>query len=323
MDKGQHAIAVFQSPQNSEILSIPTRSFILNIFTILAPMKTGLLLLSLGLSLIAHAQSPVYTKKHFVTKPDNEEFKPAERIREGIIKDYVRKEVEIYDVDDNDTATVKTIATVLIYVEGEVKNYKMNGIARVYVIDSLDHKKRYLIGEQTYEDNKLNGLWKIYNLKGTYIAFKNCKNDGLSGLTREYELDGKTILKEADFLDGSKKALLRNFKKGKLSMEVMYVNGVPNGVAKNYYETGVVEELYNMKDGKQDGFRTYYYPNRKPWLESVFKDGKFWEVVANYDSKGNKRNAGTLKDGNGTIILYDDDTTIRETVTYKNGVQKK
>jgi hypothetical protein len=48
-----------------------------------------------------------------------------------------------------------------------------------------------------------------------------------------------------------------------------------------------------------------------------------WTVVANYDSKGNKRDPGTLKEGNGTIILYDDDATIREVVIFKNGVLQK
>ena len=38
--------------------------------------------------------------------------------------------------------------------------------------------------------------------------------------------------------------------------------------------------------------------------------------------KGNKRDAGTLKNGNGTVILYDEDGTVMEIMTYKNGVEQ-
>jgi antitoxin component YwqK of YwqJK toxin-antitoxin module len=61
----------------------------------------------------------------------------------------------------------------------------------------------------------------------------------------------------------------------------------------------------------------------KPWIEEIFKNGLKWTVVANYDSKGNKRDPGTLKEGNGTLILYDDDVTVREVSMYKNGVLQK
>lgn len=69
------------------------------------------------------------------------------------------------------------------------------------------------------------------------------------------------------------------------------------------------------------GSRKYYYPTGKLWVEYFFKEGKLWNVIGNYDEKGQKRNPGTLKNGNGTIILYNDDGSVREVVKHKNGIE--
>jgi antitoxin component YwqK of YwqJK toxin-antitoxin module len=45
--------------------------------------------------------------------------------------------------------------------------------------------------------------------------------------------------------------------------------------------------------------------------------------VANYTEDGQKRDAGTLRNGNGTIIFYDEDGTVREVREYVNGEQKE
>jgi antitoxin component YwqK of YwqJK toxin-antitoxin module len=66
--------------------------------------------------------------------------------------------------------------------------------------------------------------------------------------------------------------------------------------------------------------KKYYFPSGKIWIEQELKNGKPWTVIANYTENGQKRDAGTLKEGNGMVIFYNDDGTIRETVVYKNGV---
>ena len=72
-----------------------------------------------------------------------------------------------------------------------------------------------------------------------------------------------------------------------------------------------------------NGQRKYYYPSGKLWVESVVKDGRPWTVIANYTSEGKKRDPGTLREGNGTMIFYNDDGTVRETTKYKNGEEER
>ena len=53
-----------------------------------------------------------------------------------------------------------------------------------------------------------------------------------------------------------------------------------------------------------------------------YNNGKPWKAISNFDQKGIRRDAGSLKDGNGTLILYNEDGTVRETLTYRNGEQQ-
>jgi antitoxin component YwqK of YwqJK toxin-antitoxin module len=287
-------------------------------------VKIRLVLLSLCIPFIVRAQRPAYTPKHFVAQSDTIDFRPSRAVKNGVSKTYIETSISFYDVDDNNTTAIKGNLPVLLYIESEMKNNKKNGVCRQYVIDSLDHKKLYLIAEQTYANDKLNGPWKIYNLKGTMVSLQSFKDDSLSGISRMYWIDGKKIMSEADYFNGTKKFITRDFfKNGKVARETMIVNMVPNGEVKEYYESGVLKDKYSVKNGMRDGLRTYYYPDGKPWIQTIYKEDKTWTIVANYDSKGNKRNAGTLTEGNGTMILYDDDTIIRQIITLKNGIEQK
>ena len=68
---------------------------------------------------------------------------------------------------------------------------------------------------------------------------------------------------------------------------------------------------------------TYYHTNGKIWSELYFKNGLFWKVISNYNSRGEKVERGTLKDGNGSRYIYNDEGVLLYIETFKNGVQIK
>ena len=276
------------------------------------------------LSVYAFTQQPKYTEKHFVSHHDTTEFKPIVPKKDGFVRTFIISDALIWDTDDNNTTHVKGNAVnALICIEGNYKNGKRDGIFTFFVFDSLDHSKKYKIWEQTFVNDRLNGKWRTFNLKGTMVSYQTYKNDTLKGIARSYWIDGESIMWEQEFFNGPNKFIVREFHKpGILKLERMIENGILNGPAKSFYEDGkLMEEIY-FKDGKYDKTRKYYHPNGQLWIEQEYKNGLRWNVIANYDAKGNKRDAGTLKNGNGTVILYNDDGTVRETVTYKNGVEQ-
>lgn len=78
---------------------------------------------------------------------------------------------------------------------------------------------------------------------------------------------------------------------------------------------------YTFRKGELEGRRKYHYPSGKVWIETDYRNGKPWTIIANYDSTGKKRNAGTLKNGNGTIMYYNADGTLREAILFKDGIE--
>jgi antitoxin component YwqK of YwqJK toxin-antitoxin module len=270
------------------------------------------------------AQEPRYTKKHFVSIPDTTEFKVIYPTRDGPVRTYISADPVVWDLDDDSTTFVRGGVNAILCIEGQSKNSKREGVFRFYLIDSTDHSKRYKIWEQTYENDKLNGQWRTYSLRGTLVSFQTFKDDSVNGLTRNFWIDGRTIMDEQEYFNGHNRYIQRDYyKNGKLESETHFENGKGNGTGRKLYENGNPKEEVNLKNGVFDGTRKYYYPNGQLWIEQTYRLGKSWTVIANYTDKGVKRDAGTLHDGNGTIIFYNDDGTVREVVQYVDGDPKQ
>lgn len=286
-------------------------------------MKTILLLLFCACFTYYHSlgQQPNYTYKTFVANHDAKEFIDVLPKNQGFTRKYIVSDVTVWDVVDN--RYISGYMKALLCFESERKNGKKEGAENVYLIDSANHSTRYKIWEQSYANGKLNGQWKTFTLKGTLFGFQTFKNDSLNGISRQFEADGKTIKSETEYFNGRNKLIERSFfPNGKPSSEIPYLSGRITGTGKRYYENGNIEEEAEFKDGIFDGVRKYYYPNGQLWFEEIVKDGKSWTVVANYSSNGTKRPTGTLQNGNGTVIYYKEDGTVREVKTYLNGIEK-
>ncbi|MDT7827994.1 trypsin-like peptidase domain-containing protein [Pricia sp. S334] len=68
-----------------------------------------------------------------------------------------------------------------------------------------------------------------------------------------------------------------------------------------------------------NGLYKFYYPNGKLWSERIYKNGIPWRVISNYSPEGESQEKGTLKNGNGTIEIYDESGTLKWSFHYKNG----
>lgn len=305
-----------------------------------------LLILFTFTALHAVAQQPPYTPKLLRTAwtPGIVKIDTPEN---GIGRTYAITEATLWDVDNNNSTHIKWNYKILITMEGPYKNGKREGVFVYRVVDSLNPAKTYPIYEQTFKNDQLNGVWKTYNLQGTLVGVQTFENNIQKGLSTTYWIDGKRIMDEKEILDGERKYIQRNynqqgdlaetitvenkkpnglrtiyFPNGQPQRQVTLVDGIPNGPAKTFYESGVVAEEVNFENAEFNGTRRYFYPDGKVWIEELYKEGKHWTVIANYDASGKKRNPGTLKNGNGTLILYNEDGTVRETATYINGVEQ-
>jgi antitoxin component YwqK of YwqJK toxin-antitoxin module len=265
-------------------------------------------------------QQPNYSFRKFVRDEDSTEFSELKPTGDGFIRSYLSTVVQVYDLDNDSTTYMMNRQQALLCIEGQLRNNKREGLFTSYLIDNADHSKRYRVWEQTYVNNKLNGQWRIFTLRGGLVRFQTYKNDSLNGISRTYWIDGKGIMDEQEYFSGKNKFIRRTYyKNGKVELEIPDSSGKPNGTIKRYYETGTIQETQEMKNGRADGVRRFYYPNGQLWIDQVYKAGKNWEIRANYTEKGQRRKAGTLHNGNGTVIYYNEDGTVREVKTFVKG----
>ncbi len=270
----------------------------------------------------ALAQQPKYTPKYFVSYDDPKEFVRIVPQKDGFMRTYLLISPEVWDIDDNNTTYVKGGQKALVCIEGQYKDGKRDGVFSSFLIDSFDHRKGYKIWEQRYSDDKLNGEWRTYTINGSLVSVRTYKNDSLNGFARDYWIDGKSIMEERLYFNGNGNFILKEYSQdGKVTQETTFVNDIPNGPAKKYYTDGTLKDEVILVDGVANGLRRYYYPSGKIWIEQEMRNGNPWTVIANYTESGQKRNPGTLKEGNGTVIFYNEDGAIRETVTYRNGTE--
>lgn len=62
------------------------------------------------------------------------------------------------------------------------------------------------------------------------------------------------------------------------------------------------------------------YPNSNLWTRVEYRNGLIWNVLENLKPNGTPQNKGTLKDGNGSIFLYDEYGKLMIVETYKDGL---
>ncbi|MBU0766022.1 MAG: hypothetical protein KJ607_14450 [Bacteroidetes bacterium] len=171
---------------------------------------------------------------------------------------------------------------------------------------------------------KLQELAEYTNKKNEQSSKKDDLNldirikDGISREFVETDTNGDSIYKFTHY-DSNGKILEEGLtKKGKYSGEVKwyyrsgpikikgyYNDTIPYGNWTEYYESGGIMSEYSYINGNMDGRYKYYYEDGKLWTERVYSRGKLINITGNYDSQGNSKDPGTLKDGNGTVIQYD------------------
>lgn len=122
------------------------------------------------------------------------------------------------------------------------------------------------------------------------------------------------------YKDGSLKSKM-NYKEGKLDGSVKLFDDEGYLSVEKKYNKGILLSEYNYKYGKLNGSEKIYHPNGQLWTERLLYNGRAWEVVSNFDSTGKPMDPGTLKEGFGTIKLYDSIGNIKEIKKYREGLE--
>jgi antitoxin component YwqK of YwqJK toxin-antitoxin module len=310
-----------KSKERLDILSLRTKLPRINLTAM--TMHTRLVLLFLLITTSVFAQQPRYTVKLIRASNDGTFKNVTPTTKNGKVVSYVKVNAILYDIDDDKSTSIRIEGPALFCFEATWKDGKKEGLVVTYVIDSLNREHRYKIGEQQYRNNRLHGEWREYTLAGTLHSVRTYQNDSIRGIARSYAIDGTTVVSEREYLgsfDHHVDHIL--YPDGKIERTITIQNGKRHGIARHYYPDGKLMEEVTFKNDNYDGTYKYFYPNGQSWIEIVYKDGLSWAVVSNFTQDGKRRDGGTLQNGNGTIIYYNDDGSVREVSRFSNGEEQ-
>ena len=198
--------------------------------------------------------------------------------------------------------------------DGEEVMYQGNGIEKPAIISH-------------WKNGAQDGLSKIYydnppyNLKQVYKS-----KDGKPMLFEEYYSSGQLQRKCIDTTINRQKFhyCREYFESGNIKTTGSYsISSKRSGIWKTFYEDGKIESIANFVRGQLDGNFKYFYDNGQLWTLQVYKQGNLIEVISNYNSEGKTNDPGTIKNGTGTVNIYDVDGKLTETHYFVNGKDTK
>lgn len=280
-------------------------------------------LFSLALSIIflntTFSQNILSWQSRFQKDYNSNKFKP-QIIKNGLSYSYIQAATTLWYTVDSSDLFQKFTDSFLIRVEGQMRDGKRQGVFTYSLIEKSKPTRLLKLYEQTFKDDQLSGVWNTYSLEGKLVLSNNFLNEKAIGMQRTYRSDGKTLLIETEIISDGKSIEREYYPSGKLMTETPFVRGKPHGIGKKFYENGILQDYVELQFGEIDGLRRYYHANGQLWVEEQYVSNRPWTIIANYDSTGKQRDGGSLKDGKGTMIFYNEDDSIRETITYKNGL---
>ncbi len=216
-----------------------------------------------------------------------------------------------------------------------------------------------LASEGTMRNGKPDGYWKNFYENGHLKSEGNRKNFLLDSLWRFYDEDGKLVL-EINYKEGKKNGFRTTYQgdevtketfvndvkqgptyvlypNGKVKMKIPFVNGLEQGVAREYDKDGRVIQLITYKKGyianrerinryDADGLPTgkwkWFYDDEKLRMEGTFNHGLKNGYFKEYDQDGNLVSVSKFVDGEKEVQAEELTKLDVRTDYYPNGTPK-
>jgi antitoxin component YwqK of YwqJK toxin-antitoxin module len=292
-----------------------------------------------GQNFISDSLMSIYVESGIANQTFQPEGKSKKDVRVGKWIDYTFE--FIYTYQQNDDVVDASFKHLLIQSTGKYSNGQKNGLWCFYAVVEGTFKK-YHIANVTYKNGKREGPITLFYSSGEKAAEGNCENEIIQGTVTVYYKTGE-VAQRFKKNEGSIQGILSTFyQSGENRATLNFVNGLRNGTETTYYKNGAVKSKRNFlndtirdtsiyyypngsiqeediyKNGEISEWR-YYYESGQLWVQKEYKDGKYFNILQLYDLKGTPLDHGTLKDGNGTVKYYTEDTKIYLIRTFESG----
>lgn len=128
--------------------------------------------------------------------------------------------------------------------------------------------------EEGYERNGLKeGTWLKYDKESNLIGITSYMGGKINGPAIEMNNRGQ-ITKKQYFLDDIPQGVYGEYKFGRATKEVNYVNGQMDGLYQEFYNDGKLQRSITYTNGVMNGPMKYYNKDGEVTLEYTYKDGE-------------------------------------------------
>ncbi len=178
-----------------------------------------------------------------------------------------------------------------------------------------------IVGKGSYSSDKKIGSWGYYHPSVTThpVLTVEYAPAGVERSRKQYD-EQKNLVKDISYnaSDGSK-SYKGYYPTGQVYEEGRLVADKQEGVWKQYYEDGTLGVIKNFTAGAMNGEFQQFYPSGQIKMTLTFQNGLLWNMIEMKDVNGNKLDGGSLKNGTGTFISYDDNGTLQQVQNVVDG----
>lgn len=201
--------------------------------------------------------------------------------------------------------------------EGFIRENQPDGYWKTYYENGI------LKSEGNRKDFLLDGIWKFYDIEGNLTLEIEYKKNEKNGIRTTYFKE--EIITEA-FANDIKQGYTKHFyPDGSIKKELFFMDGLEEGIAREFDTLGVVITLYQYKrgflisreiinrtnpQGNKNGTWITFFDNGKIRLEEQYRNGILNGFVKEWDETGNllyihKYNNGELQADADEVKQYD------------------
>ncbi|MCB0737366.1 MAG: hypothetical protein KDC92_07625 [Bacteroidetes bacterium] len=199
-----------------------------------------------------------------------------------------------------------------LLTEGAYENGQKSGFWKFY----YGNKKLHMEGE--FLNDRKQGLWKFYSKREKLLSTAEYDSGVLSGALTFYDKSDK-ISNILYFNNGEKTGAFDWYKNGIKTHSIEPLKG--GRKVTSFYHDGKIKSICNEWNGKQNDTARIYYKNGIAKEELVFYRDMLLNVLVSNNANGERITHGNLTDGEGLLIRYFDNGTIRSKVFYSEGLK--
>jgi antitoxin component YwqK of YwqJK toxin-antitoxin module len=170
------------------------------------------------------------------------------------------------------------------------------------------------------------GISIQFDRKGKMTLVENYKNGLTHGQTIYYGQFSETPLSESEYAFGKKNGLFRQYyENGKIQEESNFTDDQKNGFTKWFNKNGRMIATYHYLNGNFDGIQKTYYENDSVQSVYYYQDNKLSGDSKEFYRNGKLKITGKYVSGEkeGPWTEYDELGKVRSVTRYKNGQEQK